>query len=79
MPDKKAISIIVEEVKAAPKRCRSYHDTLLESISDILEYERQHRVQGTNIQQKVSDKCSAAGRYLADKRGDTVTDEDERE
>lgn len=79
MPDKKVISIILEEVRSVPKRCRSYHDTLLESISDILEYERQHRVQGTNIQQKVNDKCSAAGRYLADKRGDTVTDEDERQ
>jgi hypothetical protein len=26
-------------------------------------------VQGTNVQQRISDKCNAAGRFLAEKRG----------
>ena len=38
-------------------------------IADIITDERQHRVQGTNIQQRINDKCNAAGDYLARKRG----------
>ena len=45
-------------------------------ISDILEYERGHRVSGTNIQKKINDKCNAAARFLTTQRGqDTGTEE----
>jgi hypothetical protein len=67
--ERKIISIIVEQCKHIPERCVGYREELLDSISDIIQAERQHRVQGTNIQQKVSDKCNAAGRFLATKRG----------
>ena len=47
----------------------------MDVISDILEYERQHRVQNTNIQKKINDKCNAAARYLCDKRGQDIAED----
>ncbi|WP_037278118.1 hypothetical protein [Rubellimicrobium mesophilum] len=69
MNDRKIISIILEEAKSLPERCEGYRDEVVAAVGDILEYERQHRVAGTNIQQKITDKCNAAGRFLADRRG----------
>lgn len=73
MNDKKIISIILEEAGSIPERCPGYRDELVGTIGDILEYERQHRVAGTNIQQKISDKCNATGRFLAENRKEEET------
>ena len=67
---RKVISIIVDECKATDNRCAGYRDELIETLGDIINLEKQHRVQGTNIQQKVNDKCSALGRYLLERRRD---------
>jgi len=66
--DRKIISIILEEAASLPERTAGYRDEVVAAIGDILEYERQHRVAGTNIQQKINDKCNAVGRFLADGR-----------
>jgi len=67
--EKKIIAIILQQSKQIPERCDGYLGELIETIADIIQAERQHRVQGTNIQQKINDKCNALGRYLATKRG----------
>lgn len=64
----RVLSIILEECKKVPERYEGYHDDLLECLADIVSYERQHMVSGTNIQQKVNDKCNATGRLLTEKR-----------
>ncbi len=76
MNDRKIISIILEEAKSLADRCEGYRDELLAAVGDIIEYERQHRVAGTNIQQKINDRCNAAGRFLADRRGGVKGDVD---
>ena len=38
-------------------------------LSEILEFERGHRVSATNIQKKINDKCNATARFLATQRG----------
>ncbi len=58
-------SIILEKCESIQERCPKYRETIMETICDILEYERIHRISSTNVQQKVSDKCNAAARYLA--------------
>lgn len=68
MNDRKIIAIILEEAQSVPERCDGYREEIVEAIGDILEYERQHRVAGTNIQQKINDKCNTAGRFLSEKR-----------
>jgi len=67
--ERKIINIILEECKTVEERCEGYQTELIEVITDIITTERQHRVQGTNIQQRINDKCNAAGRILAEKRG----------
>ncbi len=65
--ERKIISIILEEMEKVEEQCPGYREEIQDVIADIIEYERQHRVAGTNIQQKVNDKINAAGRYLAER------------
>ena len=67
--DKKIISIILEQCSEVDERCNGYRELLIDVISEILEYERGHRVSATNIQKKINDKCNAAARFLAIQRG----------
>lgn len=67
--ERKIISIILDEAKTIEERCDGYKEELVEVITDIITAERQHRVAGTNIQQKIIDKCNTVGRFLAEKRG----------
>lgn len=65
---RKIAEIILREVQDIEEKCSGYREAIQDVITDIFEYERQHRVQGTNIQQKINEKIDAAGRYLAEQR-----------
>ena len=60
--------LIFEEISEIDQRCEEYRDTITETVTDIITLVRQNRVVATNIQQKVNDKCSAAGQFLANSR-----------
>ncbi len=66
--ERKIITIILDECQTIEERCDGYREELVEVVTDIITAERQHRVQGTNIQQKINDKCNSVGRFLAEKR-----------
>jgi hypothetical protein len=66
--DRKIASIILEESKDIQERCKGYRSEIFNVITDILIYERQHRVSATNIQKKIDDKFDAAAHFLNDKR-----------
>ncbi len=61
---KRVTEIIIEEAQRFPERCQGYQEAMLETLAEIIELERQHRLQGINIQQKIGDKCSATARFL---------------
>ena len=63
--DSKVREIIREEAQSIEERCTGYRKVLADTLDHIIELEWQHQVQATNIQQKISDKCNAAGRWLA--------------
>ena len=74
--EKKIISIILKQCAGMEERCEGYREEIVGVISDILEYERGHRVSATNVQKKISDKCNATARFLAMRQGhDTGTEE----
>ena len=74
--DKKVISIILKQCAEIEEHYDGYREEIIGVISDILAYEREHRVSGTNIQQKINDKCDAAARILAKQRDqDSDTEE----
>lgn len=66
--DRKIISIILDQCAGIEERCEGYREEIIDVISDILQYERGHRVSATNIQKKINDKCNAAARFLAEQR-----------
>ena len=74
--DKKIISIILDQCAEIEKRCEGYSDEIIDVISEILVYERNHRVSATNIQKKINDKCAAAARFLAMERGQDIDAEE---
>jgi len=61
---KKLISVLLAQVESTEERCKGYNKALLDTLGDILSLEKQNRIHGSNIRQKVSDKCSALGEYL---------------
>ncbi len=65
---KKLLEILELQFDYVDERCEGYKKELLKTIAEIIDLEQQHRVQGTNIRQKVSKKCSDLGRYLAENR-----------
>lgn len=60
--------IILNECNSIEERCDGYRGELAEIIIEIIALERQHRLHGTNIQQKINDKCKATGDFLAEQR-----------
>ena len=69
--EQKVLSILLEEVGTVEKRSSSYHKLLRDALVDILLDERTNITQATNIQQRVNDKCRAAGGLLADGRANS--------
>ena len=66
--DRKITSIVLQECKEIEERCNGYREEIIEVISEILQYERSHRVSATNIQKKINDKCNATAGFLAKQR-----------
>ena len=65
---KTIINILLEESRNIDNRCEGYREEIIDLVSEIITEERQHRVQGTNIQKRITDKCKASGRFLAEKQ-----------
>ena len=65
----KVLSIILNECKSIEERCNGYEEELINVIAEIILVEREHSIQGTNIQQQIDDKCETLGDFLAENRG----------
>ena len=60
----KMVKLILNECESIEERCDGYRKVILEAIVEILEAEREHREQRTQIQKKVSDACYKVGDFL---------------
>lgn len=60
--DSKVREIIREELQSIEERCPGYREVLADTIDKIIDLER---IRPPKIQQKISDKCNRAGRWLA--------------
>ena len=70
--DRKIIAIILQQCDSIEERFDGYREEITEVISEVLHYERQHRVSATTIQKKINDKCNATARLLVSKRRDSA-------
>lgn len=66
--DRRVISILLEESELIEERCKGYREELIQVISDVIICEREHRISGTNIQQKINDKCNATATFLVNQQ-----------
>jgi hypothetical protein len=66
LASKRVLSIILEECKKRQERFPGYREELIQTLSEIIQLERDHRVQGTNIRQRIADKVGALGRLIAE-------------
>lgn len=66
--EKKLGQIIGGECQSIEERCDGYKEELVQVIVDILKAEEGHRTKATNIQQKINDRCRAAGDFLMEKQ-----------
>jgi hypothetical protein len=64
----KMVTLILNECESIEERCDGYRKKALDVIVDILNAERQHRVQKIPIQQKVNEACHSAGDFLTRER-----------
>lgn len=65
---RRIVDIILDQKTVVEERCDGYQDEIIEVITDILEYERDHRVQATNIQKRINAKCNGVAQFLAEQR-----------
>lgn len=60
----KMVKLILNECESIEERCDGYRKVILDAIVEILEAEREHREQRTQIQKKVNDACYKASDFL---------------
>ena len=60
----KMVTLILNECESIEERCDGYRKAILDAIVEILEAEREHREQRTQIQKKVNDACYKVGDFL---------------
>ena len=61
---KKMVKLILNECESIEERCDGYRKVILDAIVEILEAEREHREQRTQIQKKVNEACYKVGDFL---------------
>ena len=64
----KMVQLIFDECKSVEERCNGYKQNILDAIVEILQAEKDHKVQRTTIQKQVNQACHSAGDFLARKR-----------
>jgi hypothetical protein len=68
LTSQRVTTIIMEECQNREERFPGYRKELIATLGDILQHEREHRTQGTNIKQKIADKIAALGRLTAESK-----------
>lgn len=75
----KMVKLILSEHKSIENRCDGYREKVLDVIVEILNAEKEHKVQRTRIQKTVNEACHSAGDFLMRKRDiDNPTTEDSK-
>ena len=62
--DQKIVSIMFSEIGAIDERCEGYRDQLKDAVAEIIALVREHKINRTNVDQKVADQINATGRFL---------------
>lgn len=66
--NQKILSIMMSEIDSIEERCEGYRDELRDTLAEIIGLVRDHKVNRTNIDQRVADKINATGGFLSQSR-----------
>jgi hypothetical protein len=70
------VDLIMRQEQGIEERYEGYREDLFALVVDVIEMERLHAVQHTNIMQKIGDKCSVLGGLLARHRSQNPQSEE---
>lgn len=60
------LNILLEECQSIDEKCDGYKEYLQKTVIEIIEIEKQHSIQGTNINQKIIAICEKAANFLVE-------------
>ena len=63
--NRRVIQILLDEVDGIEEQCDGYRNMIRDAVVEIIDYEVENMINGTNIQQKVTGKCSTSGEWVA--------------
>lgn len=61
---KRIMAMIVDKCQEISPRCEDYSTELMGAIGDIIEYEQEKKLTGTNSKQAVTDRCVKLGEFV---------------
>ncbi|KZC99939.1 MULTISPECIES: hypothetical protein [unclassified Thalassospira] len=62
--DEKIVKVLLEEVKNTEQRCLGYHEEMAEALSDVIQKERAHLFQKTNIAVEIGEVISRVSAFI---------------
>ncbi|MXP48212.1 hypothetical protein GRI43_12525 [Altererythrobacter luteolus] len=62
--DEKIVRVLLDEASAVEERCEGYREELTEAMAEIVQKERAHLFQRTNIVVEISDIVSRVGTFI---------------
>ena len=69
----KFIDILLNECESIEEKCDGYKERLAKTVVEIIEIEKRHSVQGTNIRQQITAICEKTGDFLAENQDTAKT------
>ena len=63
--NRRVIQILLDEVDGIEEQCDGYRNVIRDAVVEIIDYELDNMINGTNIQQKVTGTCSSTGEWVA--------------
>ena len=71
--DKRIVQVLLEEASKTEQRCEGYREEITEAMAEIIQKERSHLFQRTNIVVEIGDVISSVGKFIEIKgTGDEV-------
>ena len=63
--NRRVIQIVLDQVDVVDEKCEGYRNMIKDALTDLIDYERDHMINGTNIQQRITAKCRSAGEWFS--------------
>ena len=68
--DEKIVRVLLDEASNVEERCEGYRDELTEAMAEIIQNERAHLFQRTNIVVDIADIVSRVSTFIEIKEGE---------